>query len=342
MTLQNTTSVDPEYYDVNRIEVLRGPQGTLYGRNSVGGSINVITNKPTDTFGGEFDALIGDYAAHIFRGWVNAPVVDSSDFKMYVRITGVSAQHDAYSLNLSTAPTATHNQDAEDFQMLRGQVYLEFSPDLNLLLSASTSRNGDPAASNTAWWETPTRYMTGPDAIPAGSPCDFSTQAKFKPRVYCHDAAEIGSNQVNLYSATLNWNVGWAALTSVFGYSTSTANQTSDGDESNAPIAFDPVWLMREQQISEEVRLASTDDASPFKWIVGGYFWSNNYENYAYEDTGTNDTFPLPGAYDEFQFLSHGFLKTQSFAPFGQIDYDFSKTSLGIPLYRYARRALQR
>ena len=43
-----TTSVDPEFFDVDRVEVLRGPQGTLYGRNSVGGSINIITNQPTD------------------------------------------------------------------------------------------------------------------------------------------------------------------------------------------------------------------------------------------------------------------------------------------------------
>src|SRR4029077_10446261 len=62
VTLQRTPSVDPEFYDVERIEVLRGPQGTLYGRNSVGGSINVITNKPTDTLGGGVDVLIGDYS----------------------------------------------------------------------------------------------------------------------------------------------------------------------------------------------------------------------------------------------------------------------------------------
>src|SRR5512143_2784708 len=118
VTLQRSTSVDSEFYDIERVEVLRGPQGTLYGRNSVGGSINVITNKPTDTLGGGVDVLIGDYSQRTFRGWVNAPVIDDPGFKMYVRVTGVSAQHDPYAKNLSTAPTATHNQAAQECLMV--------------------------------------------------------------------------------------------------------------------------------------------------------------------------------------------------------------------------------
>ena len=118
--LQRSTSVDPEFYDVNRIEVLRGPQGTLYGRNSLGGSINVITNKPTDTLGGAFDVLFGNYAQRTVRGWVNVSLVDGPGLKIYARLTGVSAQHDGYTKNLSTAPGAAHNLDGEDYQMLRG------------------------------------------------------------------------------------------------------------------------------------------------------------------------------------------------------------------------------
>ncbi len=332
VTLQRSTSVDPEFYDIERIEVLRGPQGTLYGRNSVGGSINVITNKPGDTLGAGLDVLVGDYAQRTFRGWVNAPLIDDGNFKMYARITGVSAQHDPYATNLSTAPGATHTQDGQDFQMLRGQLYMEFSPDLNLLLSASTNSNNTAAATNAAWWETPTRYMTGTNPIPAGSACDFSTQAKFDPRKFCHDYPENAYNRLTLYSGTLNWNLGFATLTSVTGYSTSNVSQTSDGDGSDAPLAMGSSWILRQHQISEEVRLASNDDKSPLKWIVGlYYFWSNNFEDFAYSDTGLNDASPAAAA-DTYNFLSHGFSKSQSFAPFGQVDYDLSKTSLAIPL----------
>ena len=346
VTLQRTTSVDPEFYDIERIEVLRGPQGTLYGRNSVGGSINVITNKPTDTLGGGVDVLVGDYSARIFRGWVNAPLIDRPDFKLYARVTGVSAEHDPYSKNLSTAPTATHNQDAQDFQMLRGQLYMEFGPDLNVLLSASSTSNRDPVATNVTWWEAPTRYLIGAapnpplgpgnQTIAIGSPCDFSTQAKFKPRVFCHDSPEIADNRVSLYAGTVNWNVGFATLTSVTGYATSKVSQISDGDGSDVPMAMGTAWFLRQRQISEEVRLASNDEASPLKWIAGFYyFWADNFENFAYIDTGLNDNFtapPFSGFGDEFTFLSHGFTKTEAFAPFGQLDYDLAKTSMDIPL----------
>ncbi len=75
--MQRTTAIDPEFYDISRIEVLRGPQGTLYGRNSVGGSINVITNKPTDTFQASVDGLYGNYDAWTVRGFISGPLIDS-------------------------------------------------------------------------------------------------------------------------------------------------------------------------------------------------------------------------------------------------------------------------
>ena len=112
--LQRTTAIDPEFYDVDRVEVLRGPQGTLYGRNSVGGSINVITNKPTSTFQAGADAMFGDYSARTFRGFVSGPLIQNGDFDVEGRLTAVSAEHSAYTKNLSTAPGASHKLDAED------------------------------------------------------------------------------------------------------------------------------------------------------------------------------------------------------------------------------------
>ncbi len=330
--LQRTTAIDPEFYDINRVEVLRGPQGTLYGRNSVGGSVNIVTNKPTDTFQAAIDALYGNYNAVTVRGFVSGPLFDVDGIKVDGRLTVVRATHDGYATNLSTASTATHNEDAEDYTLVRGQLKIDFGANLDLLLVGSTSQGKDPAAFNVAWWETPARFTGGPDAIPAGSPCDFGTAASFNPRVFCHDAPDTASNRVNLLSGTLNWQLPFAQFTAVTAYSNSHVSQLSDGDGSDLPIAVGAPWYLRQYQFSQEVRFASRDDASAVKWLAGFiYFYANNYENFGYTDTGFNDPSPtLPS--DDFAFLSHGFTKTKSWAPFGQVDLDLSKTSIGIPL----------
>lgn len=331
--LQQTTAIDPEFYDIDRIEVLRGPQGTLYGRNSVGGSINIVTRKPTDTYQASVDALFGNFDTRIFRGFISGPLFDVGGVKVTGRLTAVSANHDPYSVNLSTAPTATHNQDAQKYWMVRGQLKFEFSPDVSLLVSATSSENGDPTATNTAWWQTPARYTNPPGGIPAGSPCDFSTAAKFNPRKFCQDYPAFADNRVQLYSATFDWRLPFAQFTSVTAYSHSNVNQTSDGDGSNLPISFDPTWIMHTEQFSEELRLASLPSDSPLKWLAGFiYFYADDQERFTYSDTGFNDTFPLPGIFDEFNFLSNGHTKTKSYAPFGQVDFDLAKTALHVPL----------
>ncbi|HZZ90744.1 MAG TPA: TonB-dependent receptor [Caulobacteraceae bacterium] len=331
--VQRTTAVDPEFYDVDRVEVLRGPQGTLYGRNSVGGSINVITAKPTDSFGFAADAMAGNYGAHTFRGWINGPLIDAGSLKIDGRLTAVSANHDPYATNLSTAPTATHNQDAEDYWMVRGQLRIELSPKADALIYASYSDGRNSAAANTAWWEAPFRYTNPPLGIPAGSPCDFSTEAKFNPRVYCHDAPENAYNKVQLYSGTLNYDLGPMRFTSVTAFGHSDVSQTSDGDGSNLPMALGSAWLLKNDQFSQEVRLASPGRGEAIRWVAGFiYFYAKNFEDFAYSDLGYNDTFPLPGLFDEFNFLSHGYTKTEAWAPFGQVDFDLANTSLQTPL----------
>jgi iron complex outermembrane receptor protein len=79
-------------YDVQRVEVLKGPQGTLFGRNSTGGLINIITAKPTEEFGGYLSAEFGNYNARNLEGAVNVPLSD----KVQLRFSAVSRQHDGY------------------------------------------------------------------------------------------------------------------------------------------------------------------------------------------------------------------------------------------------------
>lgn len=81
--LARPQQADVGFFDVNRVEVLRGPQGTLYGRNTTAGVINVITNKPqTDAFSAGFNAGYGNYNAYNVDGYVNVPVSDAAAFRL--------------------------------------------------------------------------------------------------------------------------------------------------------------------------------------------------------------------------------------------------------------------
>ncbi len=91
----------------------------------------------------------------------------------------------------------------------------------------STSAGKDPAAFNVAWWETPARFSGGALGIPVGSTCDFSTQASFNPRVFCHNSPDTAYNRINLLSATLNWQLPFAQFTSVTAFSGSHVSQNS-------------------------------------------------------------------------------------------------------------------
>ena len=323
--LQRTTVMDPEFYDIGDIEVLEGPQGTLQGRNSVGGAINVNTNHPTDNLEGGVDAEIGTYASQIFRGYVNAPLYDNGGMEINVRITGVDSYHSGYVDNVSTSPTATHNLDGEDLHMLRGQVDIKFSPDVDFLLEASTMNDNDPVATKVQFDQNPYRY---PGQTFYSSPWTVS-----------NDAPDTGINKVNLYVGTLNWNLHWSTLTDVFGYETSYADASNDADGSGLPIATSTDWVEKQQQISNEIRLRSNDDNNPLRWVGGFYFFqAQNLELFNFVDTGLNS--PTPGSPAclftagclGYTFVSSGNLSSRSYAPFGQLDYDLAKTSLGIPL----------
>ncbi len=90
---------EQEYFDIERVEVLRGPQGTLYGRNATAGVINVISAKPVmGEFDGSVKAEVGNYNARRMSGFVNVPLGDA----LAIRLAGAGTQRDGYDYNLST------------------------------------------------------------------------------------------------------------------------------------------------------------------------------------------------------------------------------------------------
>lgn len=105
---------ETEFYDVERVEVLRGPQGTLYGRNATGGVVNLLTAKPKDVFEANVRAEYGNYNTTKLRGMVNVPINDM----LAVRVAGSMLKRDGFGKNLTTGNDA----DDRDLYGVRGSI----------------------------------------------------------------------------------------------------------------------------------------------------------------------------------------------------------------------------
>ena len=93
---------EQEFYDVSQVEVLRGPQGTLYGRNATAGVVNLISAKPTDQFEAMASAEIGNYGNRRLEGMINIPIVDD---ELDIRVAGEWTKRQGYSFNeITDAP----------------------------------------------------------------------------------------------------------------------------------------------------------------------------------------------------------------------------------------------
>lgn len=127
--LGQSPGLNQELMDIESIEVLRGPQGSLFGKNTVAGAVNIITKKPHDEFEGAVKARIGNYNARQLGGFVNVPVNDDVFFKM----SASSTQRDGFVDNVN--PSALGDLGNRDMTNVRAQLLVESFDDLELLFT---------------------------------------------------------------------------------------------------------------------------------------------------------------------------------------------------------------
>ena len=124
------------FFDVERVEVLRGPQGTLYGRNATGGAMNIISTPPSPNFEALGDFQFGDYHQTMVRGVLNVPVVEDL---AAVRLSGFWENRDGYQENLYITGSDQDADDASDFG-IRSQVLLTPDDSLEMTLRFNYAR----------------------------------------------------------------------------------------------------------------------------------------------------------------------------------------------------------
>ncbi len=258
------SSLTGTFYDLERVEVLRGPQGTLYGRNANAGNINVITNKPQQELDAEVEVGLGNYAQKTFYGMANIPLTDT----LAVRGAVNYLEHDGYI-------DEAFIEDSYAADEIAGRVHLLWNPtdSTSLLISAD-------------YWKT---EGTPSSAVPyqPGEDPDLVRRATMKSDI---------SNDLWGLSAELNIDFDGFTFTSLTGYRENERRAYTDNDGNEIENEIGLVHNTQDQ-LSQEFRLSSNGDG-PLEWVTGVYYLDENQSIDAIFGsliaTGTGLSFPQP------------------------------------------------
>ncbi len=270
--------------EVDRIEVLRGPQGTLFGRNASAGLINIVTKAPSYNFGGYAEATYGNYDNVRLAGAVTGPIIDDL---LAFRIDGVF--QDRTGFYYDTVNDTDYNDRNRYF--VRGQLLFEPSADISLRLIGDFTRR-DEKCCGAVYVDTrekldPTPGVPGDFAInPAGNRIVNILQSlggvlpsagdPYNRRI-ANTLGRAYSNVTQDYggSAQIDWNLGGASLTSITAYREYKAGGASDIDYGNVDIGYradDGNAYRQFHTFTQEVRLQGSLFDDKLDWLVGGYY----------------------------------------------------------------------
>ncbi len=288
------------FFDVNRVEVVRGPQGTLYGRNATAGTVNVITNDPEDRFGGYGRVTVGNYGTYNFEGAITGPVSDT----VSVRFAFQTNHHDGWGKGLVTGEDIDNEKDGG----FRAKLKWKPSAAFDVVVSGDYFYESDQAFV----------YHYLGQGNPAVAPFGprLGGRVAPNPRDSYGEVPQINFRRFYGVGAVANLNLGFATLTSVTGYRDVNTDYDSDADGTDVNITNFRI-VEQAQQFSEELRLAG--NIGTLKYLLGGYYFNEGiYGNVAFSPLRQLSNNPVLAQGVDYR----GTLKTRAYAGFGQLDWE--------------------
>ncbi len=285
------------FYDLSRVEVLKGPQGTLYGKNATAGAINLITSQPGPQFNGYATFEVGNYGLFKENAALNTALTDQIDLRVAAQLLNRNGYY-------------SDNSGRTGAQSFRAQALYKPNEDISLTIGADyqhATGQEEPlvvlGANPKNPWEGPTSAASNVNILAARNPGDpYGTGL---PPFFSALLPPITGNDFGLRNdnagvrGDLEWNLGFAGLSLISSYRHLAIEDIND------PGFYSRQTAIAHQE-SVELRLASPSDSGPFKWQVGLYYFDNssaqaflNNEGFAAPTLSFTDTDKSAAAFGE-------------------------------------------
>ena len=313
------------FLDVQRIEVLRGPQGTLYGRNATGGAVNVISNKPGNKLGGKLSLELGNYGAKRAEAAIDVPVNDLLKLRAAVNAN----KRDS----IFSGPAGIGLEDQDDMAA-RVHGLLTFSTSTSLLLTAETSKinsngftpvplknffSGTPKGGSAAW----ANDLLDPVWIGDSVGQDVKLTV---PAFYAKPTVRYFEN--NGLRAELRHTTGLGELVYQLGWMEANGKFSQISAFNGNPWRGD-IDASNNKQISHELRLQSPDNQT-LTWVVGAYFFNEDLSRDITYNTFINPNFTFRLKFDSV-------VENTAKAVFGQSSYALAPSLRLVTGARYSQ-----
>ncbi len=335
-------NLNSAFYDVERVEVVRGPQGVLLGKNVAGGAINIISNAPSFSQSGRMTVSLGNYDLKQTSGYITGPLTDT----LAGRLSFQTLNHSGYAKDL------LHNVDVENLDSVQARAQIAYRPtdsDLRASLNVDYSKDSNdgvnrvgvksstlPAGPNI--WSGTRKLISAARGAPLSIRESFPVWPQFagdaspSPQSARHETfSAIGKIDKDVsknvrFSSITGYRANKAytlydqtGLGPTNGYNLSAADLNAAGA---AYLFAEPVNFRETVNLfTQEVRLTSTDDASPLDWIVGAYYLKSNVTQ---KNRFWGESRVLPTLSGESHWIDHG--HNEDMAVFGQIGYKLTDT----------------
>jgi iron complex outermembrane recepter protein len=291
----------PDFFDLQQIAVLRGPQGTTFGRNTVGGALQVVSAKPNfDDVSGAVSLTLRDPAGFETAGHINAPLSETVAGRFAYSIK----DYDGYRRNVTTG----NDLNDKNVKSARGSIRFKPSDSVDVLAAASYTKDkslGDGP------------LLVGQGALVAS----IDAQRTNKNQTFVDDDG-LTDREMKSALVRADWNLPIATFTSITGYRGLDALYREDIDGSPVPIAPNKFDINEETQYSQEFRLTSPSGQT-VEWIAGLYYLHQKTfrsENYTFGGLAPWRINTLAGGALNVVRIS-GDVTTESYAPFGEVKW---------------------